>query len=121
MKKILIADDEKGVRYVIRCAMQNEGYEVIEADNGYEAINLIREELPDLVILDIQMPEMSGLEVTRIMREEVSMKNIPVFISTGEEGIRQEFDGLNIEAFIPKPYEVDILIDKLIRFFEDTK
>lgn len=121
MKKILIADDERGVRFVIKITLEKEGYEVIEADNGYEAINLIREEMPDLAILDIGMPKLNGLEVTKMMRDEKITKDIPVFISTGFDDMKVKFNGLNIEYFIPKPYDVDILIQKIKIFFESKK
>lgn len=118
MKKILIADDEKGVRFVVRHTLEEEGYEVIEADNGYEALNLIREELPDLVVLDIMMPEMDGFEVTRIIRQEKDIKEIPVFISTGNEDVKNKFKNLNIQYFIAKPYDAEILKEKINKFFE---
>ncbi len=121
MKKVLIADDEKGVRFVIKCTLEKEGYEVIEADDGYEAINLIREEIPDLVILDIQMPLKDGFEVTKIMRGEKETENIPIFISTSADDVKSQFEGLNIQYFIPKPYNVDILIQKVKKFFESRK
>lgn len=121
MKKILIADDEEAVRFVIKCALEDEGYEVITAGDGYEAINLTREEIPDLVILDINMPEISGLEVTRMIRKEKITKNIPVFISTGIEDIKSEFSGLDIQYFIPKPYDAGILMEKIKKIFESQK
>ncbi len=121
MKKVLIADDEKGVRYVIKCTLEKEGHEVLEADNGYEAINIIREELPDLVILDLQMPELNGQEVAKKIREDKKTSDIPIFISTGQEDSKSKFNGLNIQYFIPKPYDVDILLEKIKKFFISRK
>lgn len=121
MKKILVADDEEAVRFVIKCALEDEGYEVITTEDGYDAINLIREEMPDLVILDMNMPQISGLEVTKMIRKEKITENIPIFISTGVEDIKSEFNGLDIQYFIPKPYDVSILMEKIKKVLTSQK
>ena len=118
MKRILIADDEEATRFVIKYALEDAGFEVITAEDGYEAINLIREEMPDLVILDVNMPEISGLDVTKLMRKDKATEKIPVFISTAADSIKNEFSGLNIESFISKPYDVDILLSSVRRAIE---
>lgn len=77
---VLIADDDADILSLVRVRLERSGYTVISARNGVEALNLVRERHPDLAILDIAMPEMTGLEVTRRMREE--NLDVPVILLT---------------------------------------
>jgi len=115
MKKILIADDSQLVRTILKDTLKN-NYEVIEADNGYSAYNLTVEELPDLVILDLVMPELDGIEVTRKIRTDDRTKHIPIIISTGSEGVHSEFNKnfeTTVQGFIEKPYKAELIIQKI--------
>jgi DNA-binding response OmpR family regulator len=75
--KILIADDEAEIRDLLKLYLENEGYNVVEAQDGRAALTLLRKEKPDLCVLDIMMPEMDGYHVLQELRKE---SNIPVII-----------------------------------------
>ena len=81
-KKILVVDDEESVAFLLRRHMAAAGYDTAYAANGEEALQLIEQELPDLVLLDIMMPEMNGFEVCRYLRDHERTKKLPVIMVT---------------------------------------
>ena len=101
--KILIADDEPEIRDLLRLYLENEQYEVIEAENGAEALRLVGTESPDLVMLDIMMPQMDGYQALKHIRET---NNIPVIIISAKDGDSEKILGLNLGAddYISKPF-----------------
>lgn len=116
MKRILIVDDSQLVRTILKDTLQKSGYEVIETDNGYSAYNLTIEELPDLVILDLVMPELNGFDVTKKIRTDDRTKHIPIIISTGSEGMHAEFNKDSetfVQGFIEKPYKTEIIVKRI--------
>lgn len=123
MKKILIADDSVLVRTVLKDALQKSNYEVVETDNGHTAVNLAIEELPDLIVLDLVMPKMTGIEAVRNIRSDDRLKHIPVLISTGSDGVHHNFNkGFenSIQGFLEKPYKVDVIIEKIKKQLGDN-
>ena len=116
MKKILIVDDEEDVLLVLEKGLASAGYSVITADNGGDAIRLAKAKCPDLIILDIIMPEMDGTEVAARLREDRQTRNIPVIFLTcvltkEEEAERRRAAGPNI--FISKPYQLEELLTQV--------
>ena len=101
--KILVADDEPEIRDLLRLYLENEQYEVIEAENGAEALRLVGEQAPDLVMLDIMMPQMDGYQALKHIREK---NNIPVIIISAKDADSEKILGLNLGAddYISKPF-----------------
>ncbi len=101
--KILIADDEAEIRDLLKLYLENEGYAVIEAADGVEAINLVNQQSPDLCILDIMMPKMDGYKVLRKIRET---SNVPVMILSAKDADSEKILGLNLGAddYMAKPF-----------------
>ncbi len=102
-KKVLIADDEDEIRSLLRLYLENDGYSVVEAKDGLEAVSLLRSEKPDLCVLDIMMPKMDGYQVLRKLRED---SNIPVIILSAKDADSEKILGLNLGAddYIAKPF-----------------
>ncbi len=102
-KRILVVDDETRMIGFIRMNLELEGFQVLEAHNGLEALEMIRTSLPDLVILDVMMPELDGFETLRILRE---FSSIPVIMLTakGEEDDRVYGLELGADDYITKPF-----------------
>jgi two-component system KDP operon response regulator KdpE len=102
-KLILIADDEARMRRFIKMNLDLEGYRVIEASNGLEALDRVREDLPDLVLLDVMMPELDGFETLRIIRETSS---VPVIMLTVRDDESDKVKGLELGAddYVTKPF-----------------
>ncbi len=100
---ILVVDDEARMRRFIRMNLELEGYQVVEAENGIQALDQIRKYTPDLVIMDVMMPEMDGFETLRLLREISTVPVILLTVRSDEEDITQ---GLNLGAddYITKPF-----------------
>lgn len=119
VKKILIADDEPDILEIVQYNLQTEGYEVITAKNGNEAIELAKKHQPDLIILDIMMPGKNGIEVCNILRLQPSFhKTLIVFLTAlSDEGT--EVKGLETGAddYLTKPISPKVLISKVNALF----
>lgn len=100
MKKILLVDDEEGIQLLYQEEFQDEGYEVIPAFTGEEAMDKFQTEVPDLVILDIQMPGMNGIEVLRQMK--MSAPHLPIILSTAYHEYMQDLSAWASEEYIVK-------------------
>lgn len=113
MKKILVVDDEKNIRALFRDELEDEGYEVITAGGGQEALKKIREEHPDLVLLDIRMEDMTGIEVLEVIRR--TDKILPVIMCTAVRGLKDDFTiwDAQVSDYITKPVDLDDLKTKV--------
>jgi two-component system KDP operon response regulator KdpE len=102
-KLILVVDDEPRMRRFMQMNLDLEGYRVIEAGNGLEAVNRVREDLPDLVVMDVMMPEMDGFEALRLIRQTSS---VPVIMLTvkSEEDDRVRGLELGADDYVTKPF-----------------
>ena len=119
VKKILIADDEPDILEIIQFNLQTEGYEVLTAKNGDEAIDQARKYLPDLIILDIMMPGKNGIDVCNILRMQPAFKEtLIIFLSAlSDEGT--EIRGLETGAddYLTKPISPKVLVSKVNALF----
>ena len=127
VKKILIADDEPDILEIIQYNLQNEGYEVITAKNGNEAIDQAKRFNPDLIILDIMMPGKNGIEVCNILRLQPAFNDTLIIFLTALSDEGTEVKGLETGAddFITKPISPKVLVSKVNALFrrvnkEDT-
>jgi len=123
-KTILVVDDDKGVRETIKKILGVfGGYSVVMASDGKEAIKKAYMEKPDLILLDISMPEMDGLKTLKILKESVSTMRIPVIMLTGhgEDIFKLSASQLYDEDYITKPVEARELVDRIEKVFERGK
>ncbi|WP_026318932.1 response regulator [Amorphus coralli] len=117
-KRVLIVEDNELNMKLFHDLLEASGYEVVESRNGTTAIALARSERPDLIIMDIQLPEVSGLDVTRQIKQDDELKAIPVIAVTAfamkgdEERIRQG----GCEAYLSKPISVDKFLETVRTF-----
>jgi CheY-like chemotaxis protein len=111
MKKILIVDDEENLRELYKQELLDEGYSVILAANGKEALQRIEEENPDLVVLDIRMPEMNGIETLGKMVGK--FKKIPIILNTAYSSYREDFRSWAAEAYVVKSSDMSELKEKI--------
>lgn len=121
MPKILVAEDERDIRDLIAFTLQFAGFEVVLAVNGVEAVELASRERPDLVLLDVRMPKMTGYQVCETLKAMPEMSTIPiVFLSAkGQESEIQQ--GLDVGAvdYILKPFAPDELTRQVQRILEE--
>ena len=111
-KRILVVDDEPRMRRFVRMNLDLEGYEVIEADNGLQALEKVRDEMPDLVLLDVAMPELDGFETLEHIREASS---VPVIMLTVKNDEDDRIRGLDLGAddYITKPFSPRELLSRI--------
>ena len=112
LKKILVVDDEPDVLKILLFRLRKTGYDVIGAKDGREALGLARQVIPDLIVLDFHLTDMSGGEVAKILKEDEGLKHIPVIlISATVTPIAQRAKECGADRCIPKPFEPKELID----------
>jgi diguanylate cyclase (GGDEF)-like protein len=115
MATILVADDEPINRSLIQRRLERAGYRVLTAQNGQEAVEKARDALPDLVILDIMMPVMDGLEACRLIKEDASTQDIPVIFLSARDETEVKVSGLSLGAndYISKPFKAEELLARV--------
>jgi DNA-binding response OmpR family regulator len=106
MKKILVIDDLPENVFMLQDRLEHEGYEVITAYDGLTGIEKTRNELPDLILLDVMMPGITGFEVCKTLANDIKTKNIPIILVTAKIGAEDTKEGLEAGAFdyIKKPF-----------------
>jgi len=114
-KKIAIVDDEIDILKTMKIFFESEGYDVITAADGVEALDKIRKEKPDLVILDIMLPKADGYKVCRIIKFDKKYRAIPVIMFTAKAQEEDERMGKEVraDAYIVKPFQPDVLLTKV--------
>src|SRR5919206_4993356 len=112
---ILVADDEPINRSLIQRRLERAGYHVLTAQNGREAVDKTREQLPDLVLLDIMMPVMDGLEACRLIKEDATTQDIPVIFLSARDETEVKVSGLSLGAndYISKPFKAEELLARV--------
>ena len=113
--KILIVDDEEPIRELIKYNVEKQKYETFTAENGQQALELCRNKNPDLVILDLILPDMSGLDICRIIRNDSSIKNIPIIMVTAKTEDSDIVTGLELGAddYVTKPFSPKVLLARI--------
>ncbi|MDQ6748243.1 MAG: response regulator transcription factor [Candidatus Dormibacteraeota bacterium] len=111
-RRVLVVEDEETIRRTLRYNLEREGYTVLEARTGTEALQEARRNRPDLVILDLMLPELSGLEVCRVLRQETST---PILMLTAKSGETDKVVGLQIGAddYLTKPFSLPELLARV--------
>jgi CheY-like chemotaxis protein len=114
-KKILLVDDSSTARLLARMVLQDSAYEVITARDGVEGIEKAKTEKPDLILLDVMMPNMDGIEACKRLRDEAATAAIPIIMVTtrGEEGIAEASYAYGCNEFVTKPVDPAELLAKV--------
>jgi len=115
MTKILIAEDERDIRDLITFTLGFAGFEVMAAANGEEAVNLARQETPDLILMDVRMPRMTGYEACAILKTDAKLKDIPVIFLSAKGQDSEIQTGLQAGAtdYLLKPFAPDQLTERI--------
>jgi two-component system alkaline phosphatase synthesis response regulator PhoP len=121
-KKILVVDDEEDIRISVGEMLKVNGYKVTTAEDGRDCINKLKKEIPDLVILDIMMPGMSGWDVAAKIKENSQWSSIPiVFLTAKGDDMSIGVGHLASEDYIVKPFNIIELKESIDRILKNTK
>ena len=115
---ILIVDDFEDTRLMMKLWLEKKGYRIVTAADGMEALMLAERESPDLIIMDLEMPKLNGLDATRRIREQEKMKNVPIIAVSayGAEQFREAALEAGCNEYISTPFVPDELAEVLNRF-----
>ncbi len=113
MKRILLVDDERHIRELYRSELEDEGYLVVLAESGNEALSEVQTNPPDLIVLDIQMPGMDGIEtLEKILGQD---KGIPIILNTAYSHYKEDFTTWGADAYVVKSSDTSKLIKEIKR------
>ncbi|MBF0122358.1 MAG: response regulator [Candidatus Omnitrophica bacterium] len=114
-KKILIVDDEPSSILILRSCLQKDGFEVFEATNGYEALSLVKKNIPDLIIMDQMMPKMDGIKTAGLLKVDTRFSKIPVIMLTAsaDKADQRLSEQVGISAFMNKPLNTEAILAKI--------
>lgn len=119
-KKILIVDDQFGIRILLTEILQKDGYTLFQASNGIQALSIVEEHEPDLVLLDMKIPGMDGLEILRRIKEIRPSTEVMMMTAYGELNMINEAIRLGAEKHFSKPFDIDELRKEIRECFTLT-
>ena len=119
-KRILVVEDQEDNRQILRDLLASTDYEIVEAENGLEALAAVAKHRPDLILIDIQLPILDGYEATRRIKADPELRSIPIIAVTsyalsGDEAKARE---AGCDAYVPKPYSPRQLLAKINEFLK---
>ncbi|MEA1962307.1 MAG: response regulator [Bacillota bacterium] len=119
-ENILIVDDQKGVRRLLEELFKREGWDVRTATDGKEAIDRVDEAIPDIILMDVKMPKMNGLEASQIILERFG--NIPIIMMTayGEIDVVKKAMDAGVKKCITKPFDIMVLRDMVSNLMQES-
>jgi len=114
-KKVLIADDESHIVNILKFNLKKAGFDVITAGNGEEALNMISNEMPDLIICDVMMPKVTGFEVCQKVKNDENLKKIPFILLTakGQDVDKDAGFKYGADHYLTKPFSPKSIVDKV--------
>jgi two-component system, cell cycle response regulator DivK len=117
-KRILIVEDREDNRQILRDLLASTDYEIVEAENGVEALAAVAKQRPDLILMDIQLPVMDGYEATRRIKSDPALRSIPIIAVTSYalSGDEEKAREAGCDAYVPKPFSPRQLLAKIREF-----
>jgi two-component system, OmpR family, response regulator MprA len=119
-KTVLVVDDDPGVRMVVRWALADEGYQVIEAENGHEALSTVEQAPPDAIVLDLAMPVMDGRAFIAECQRRTHLEDVPIVVmSADSQSICASLPGA--ADVLAKPFDIDALVTRIGSLMERSR
>jgi len=112
-RKILIIDDETDIRTVLGMRLKDQGFEVLTASDGQDALSKLKKDTPDLIILDILMPVMNGFDFYKTIKKDPALIDIPVLIFTARGAMKDTFDAMDVDYFAEKTCDYAVIVEKV--------
>ncbi len=113
IKKILIVDDEPAIVDILSARLKAAGFEICTAADGLEAVAKVKSEKPNLIIMDVLMPKMTGFEAMKKIRENPESRGIPAIVISARGSMKDYFNDITGVEFLPKPYEPKDLVHRI--------
>jgi CheY-like chemotaxis protein len=122
-RRVLVTDDEPITRMLVKLLLEREQFEVLEATNGKQAVEIAVRERPDLVLCDLNMPEMDGFEAIARIRKDFSLSTLPIVVLTAEDGdgVERRVLELGADDYIVKPFDPAVLLSRVNAVFRRLK
>jgi len=120
VRKVLVVDDEEHIRRILKFQLEKNGYDVVMAENGEEALKIVRRSMPDLILLDLMMPKLDGFEVCKRLRADFQTSQIPIIMLTAKSDLPDRIKGLQGGAndYLVKPYSNEELLLRVYNVLE---
>lgn len=119
-RKILVVDDEPDILKTVTFRLKKSGFEVITAEDGDRAVETAKNEMPDLILLDLRLPGKDGIEVCTELKSDDRYKGIPIILLTASSGMKEEkLKTCMHDSFVLKPYQFDDLLKKIREFLPE--
>jgi len=118
-KTILVVEDNEMNMKLMRAVLQKDNYRILEAKDAETGISLAREQHPDLILMDIQLPGMDGLSASQIIKNDQGLKDIPIFALTGlaMESDKAKAMDIGLVGYIVKPFSVKVFLETIANYF----
>ncbi|MBN2103860.1 response regulator [bacterium] len=118
--KVLIVDDDNGIRKLLGRFLEREGFATLEAENGLEGVETAKREQPDLIIMDVMMPQMDGLTAARLIKFYKPLSEVPIIFLTAKDAEKEIelAEATRAEAYVTKPFDVRQVIEVVKSLFE---
>lgn len=113
IKEILLAEDDRGTAYLVKVQLERHGYNVTVVGNGIEALQMIRTQPVDLLITDVVMPEMDGVDLYLELKKDERNAKLPIIIVTDKQMFKDSFSALGVDHFVPKASDISLLLAKI--------
>ena len=120
-KKVLIIDDEVNTVKVVTSRLKANQYEVIAANDGEDGLKKLKNERPDLIILDIMMPKIDGYTFLRTIKTDGSLPKIPVIVLTAKDKMKDLFEIEGVKDYVVKPFKPEDLLQKVDKYLKEKK
>ncbi len=119
---LLFVDDNADIRKFIKSGFEND-FRIVEAENGVKGLEMAKSSLPDIIISDVMMPEMDGIEMCKLVKDNVETSHIPIVLLTAKTNQESEIEGLGTgaDAYVKKPFKLDILKQQIINIYDQRE
>ena len=117
-KKVLVIDDDRTLSKLVQGTLSLKGYQVTIAYDGEEGLEKLRQEKPDLIVLDVHMPKVNGYAFLLEAKEIVDLKTIPVIVLTAKEGMEEIFKTEGVREYLVKPFDPEKLLQVVERYIK---
>ena len=123
MQKVLVVDDEPDVASLLALMLKSQGYNVLTAGDGQEALEKARAEKPDLIVLDVMLPKLDGYKVARMLKFDEKFSHIPIIMLTAKIQEKDRKTGLETgaDAYVTKPFDTAQLLEKVKEILSEKK